>query len=1011
MRGTLRWARADLRARRGQALLTIGVVAGVVAALVLATMLLEGAVNPWRGLFARTHGADLVVWFSYGTDTTRLHSLPGIQAVGGTYQVAPATLEQRETKSPVQLTAMGTTRPTMSTPLLVAGTWLRSSQPDGVVVEASFAAAAHVGLGDEISVQSVDANAVRIKVIGIADTADQGFYPQWPPGLIWVQQPVLSAVEPHEGEREYVVDLRLRNTSKVATLQVLQDISNAYNGPTASSAVQRYYTSQQVESSMASDDRLLGLLLALFGIIALVAAPCAIANVTAGRVLMYRQDIAMLKALGFTPGQVVRMLLAEQTGLGIAGALCGVALARVVTSPEFIRPPGGIPVGLAPLPASWVTLIAVGTVLTVAIATAIPAWWAGTVSPVAAVRASPPRGHLSLLARLGLLVHLPAALVLGARDSLTRRLPTLLTVFGVAIPMVMITIALTCWSTIDGFATDPGRIGLAAGLTVRSGSNGRAVEDLADRVGVAYPAASFDTLLPGDNGTFTALAVGSSSGPGRYPFHVVAGTMYRGPDEAVAGQGFLDLMHLHVGDWTSVTIDGVYVNLRITGRILYADNNGDVLAFSLDALRAAGDPQQSAQFYSVVLRPGLPADAARAELLRLSGDRLDVRLVANPADGLGIMRVVIAVSVCVLAVIGLANLLTACAIGLRDHRHEVGVLAAMGLTPRQVMATLVVNTTVLTAAGAALGLGAGMVLAPRLIDMQGQASGMGAGIVAVPSALMVASITGVALVVATFAAVVLARRTLRRSDPAAQFRSPAQPRPRSRPQPEPEPEPEPQPQPQPQPQPDISPFVRSPQPTAEDRGHLPPQNGGVSVHDNLILAAQGAGRSPAAALARGGSRSGPVLVVAGEEVGPFVLGELTAFGTNAGKLAKVLLARRAGREQDEHGGRTAGVVAVGVNAALRHVEEVTFGGGYPGLAVEEADRARGDVERFRERLVEVRAPADHARRHFPLEQAELAVGHLTGSDIPGNGTSAQGTVLDLAGPPVAGRDLADVAGI
>ena len=62
------------------------------------------------------------------------------------------------------------------------------------------------------------------------------------------------------------------------------------------------------------------LLLALFGIIALLAAPCAIANVTAGRVLVQRQDIAMLKALGFTPGQVVRMLLAEQTLLGAAGA-------------------------------------------------------------------------------------------------------------------------------------------------------------------------------------------------------------------------------------------------------------------------------------------------------------------------------------------------------------------------------------------------------------------------------------------------------------------------------------------------------------------------------------------------------------------------------------------------------------------------------------------------------------------------------------------------------------------
>lgn len=781
MRGTLRWVRADLRVRRGQALLTIGVVAGVVAALVLATMLLEGAVNPWKGLFARTHGADLVVYLSNGTPTAKLTRLRDVRApVAGPYRAAPATLEQGAVKSPVQLTAM-TALPSMSTPLVVAGTWLQPSQPDGVVVEASFAAAAHVGLGDEISVQSVDADVVRMKIVGIADTADQGFYPQWTPGLIWILPHKLSQVEPDRRELEEVVGLRLANTSPVAVGQVVQEIYNTYGGPSEGSVVQRFSTSQQVENSMASDDRLLGLLLALFGIIALVAAPCVIANVTAGRVLMHRQDIAMLKALGFTPGQVVRMLLAEQTALGIAGAGLGVLAARVVTAPEFIRPPDGTPVGLAPLPGSWVTLIAVGTVLTVALATVIPAWWAGTVSPVAAVQASPPRGHLSLIARLGLLVHLPAALVLGARDSLTRRLPALLTVFGLAVPTVMITIALTCWSTIDGFARDPGRIGLAAALTVSQGSAGgkQVVPVLsADRAQVLawYQTAEFDTLLPGDNGTFTALGIGSSSpaSGNRYPFQVVQGQMYDKPDEAVAGQGFLDLMHRAVGDLIDVTVDGVYVDVRIVGRIVDPGNNGDVLAFGLDTLGAAGNPQ-SPQFYSVALRPGVSVAAARDRLLALSRDQLDVSVVPNPADGLAIVRVVIAVSVVILAVIGLANLLTATAIGLRDHQHETGVLAAIGLTPRQVMATLVVNTTILTALGVGGGVFVGMAVAPRLINMQGRASGLGSGIAARPSVLMVASIVGVALLVATAAALVLARRTLRLSDPAARLRSPARP--------------------------------------------------------------------------------------------------------------------------------------------------------------------------------------------------------------------------------------------
>ena len=780
MRGTLRWARADLRARRGQALLTIGVVGGVVAALFLATMLLQGALNPWQQLFTRTHGADVLVYFQNGTDTSELDSLPGVQKVGQPYQTASATLEQSAVRSPVELRGMTPVPPTMSTPLIVAGTWLRSSEPDGAVLEASFAAAVHVGVGDRIVVDGIDGTEVSMRVIGIADSADQGFYPQWTPGLIWVQHGLLTKVEPQPSETEKVVGLRLDDNSSLATSEVVQTIYNLYNGAAENSAVLRYSTWRQVQNSMASNDRLLGLLLALFGIIALVAAPCAIANVTAGRVLMQRQDIAMLKALGFTPGQVVRMLLAEQTLLGAAGAVLGLAAARIITSPEFVRPPDGTPVGLAPLSGSWVALIGGCTVLTVAIATVIPAWRAGQTSPVAALQPSPPRGHLSRLARLGLLVHLPAPLVLGARDSLTRRLPAVLTVVGLAIPMVMITIALTCWSTVDSFTRDPGRIGLAAAVTVSQGGMDEkqtlALIGRDDQVLASYPSAEFDTLLPGVNGTFVARAMGYSWRP--YPFEVVQGRMFHAANEAVAGQGLLDLMHIGVGAWISPTIDGVPVILHIVGRTIEPYNNGDVLDFGLDALTDAGSaPPQLA--YSLVLKPGVAPATARANLLKASNDRLDVRLVANPTSGLGVVRVVVVVAVVLLAVIGLASLLTATAVGLRDHLHEVGVLKAMGLTPRQVMATLVVNTTILTAIGVTSGMIAGLVIAPRLINMQGQTSGIGSGIAAGLSVATIAEILAIALVIASAAALFLARRTTRISD-SAHLRSPISP---SRPQP------------------------------------------------------------------------------------------------------------------------------------------------------------------------------------------------------------------------------------
>ena len=100
---------------------------------------------------------------------------------------------------------------------------------------------------------------------------------------------------------------------------------------------------------------------------------------------------------------------------------------------------------------------------------------------------------------------------------------------------------------------------------------------------------------------------------------------------------------------------------------------------------------------------------------------------------------------------------------MRDHRHEVGVLAAMGLTPRQVTATLVVNTMILTALGVTSGIVAGLVIAPRLINMQAQTSGIGSGIAVSLTATAIAEIFALALAIATAAALFLARRTARNS--------------------------------------------------------------------------------------------------------------------------------------------------------------------------------------------------------------------------------------------------------
>src|SRR3569833_2649568 len=80
---TIRWIRADLRTRPGQALLSVSVVAGVVTALFLAITMLAGAMDLWKCVFARSNGAHNKNHTQTGTDLSPLAHLDGVTGAAG----------------------------------------------------------------------------------------------------------------------------------------------------------------------------------------------------------------------------------------------------------------------------------------------------------------------------------------------------------------------------------------------------------------------------------------------------------------------------------------------------------------------------------------------------------------------------------------------------------------------------------------------------------------------------------------------------------------------------------------------------------------------------------------------------------------------------------------------------------------------------------------------------------------------------------------------------------------
>ncbi|MCK2221741.1 ABC transporter permease [Actinomadura sp. ATCC 31491] len=743
-----RWIRADLRARKGQAVLTVLAVAGIVAALITAATLLEDGTNPWRSLFGQTDGAHVWLYTDDSPDVS-LAGIDGVTQVAGPYRAAPVTVAQDGKKEPAALRAMPAALPRVAHPVVAEGRWLDPAQPDGVVVERSFAETLRLRVGAPFTIIALDGKRHTLYVRGIADSAEQGFYPQWTPGLAYVLPLMLDRIEPMLGRSEWVTGLRLADPD--ATQVVAQRVVVMLEDK-----LQRVYTWREVRAAMELDNRLLGTLLALFGVVGLVAAALALANAAGGRVLTQLRDLATLKSLGFTRGQVALLLLVEHGALGLigvgAGALAGWGVMALVL--------GGTSV--APVP---VLAIIGGTALVVLAAVGLPAWRGGRTPPIPDVPAGPPRGRLSRLARLALLVRLPPALVLGTRDAFTRRTPAFLTAFGLAVPMMMITIGLGVWATLDDFADHPEQVGQHASLYVRPGkmepAEAKRIAEGDPEVAAVYPGTEVNALAPGEARSVRVRAIGASARP--YPFPVVEGRMYGRPGEAVAGQGLLDLLGVRIGDRVRLTVGGTPLIVRIVGRNVEPDLDGEVLSVGLDSLAAKDSVPP--EFYALALKPGADTAEVRGRLLAESAEGLDVQVAVNPADRLSIIRVIIVALIAVLALIGLANLLTAVGLGLRDHALDLAVLKAMGLTPRQVMATLVTGTGLLVVLGVAAGAAAGMSVVTGLIDYQGATSGVGAGIGRAPSALTLAIALLTAVGTALAVALIPARRAARAQVP------------------------------------------------------------------------------------------------------------------------------------------------------------------------------------------------------------------------------------------------------
>ncbi|MFF2846364.1 FtsX-like permease family protein [Streptomyces sp. NPDC058001] len=766
MRAILRWALADLRTHRGQAASLALATVGVTAALLLSAALFQFAASPWQQVFTETRGNHIWLRLTGGSDTSRLPELPGVQSVSGPYRTVPVTATSATTTAALDLRGARPDEPSAQERQFLTGRWLGSA-PDEVVLDRSTAQALWVRPGDTLPVQTSPARYATLRVVGVMSTSEAGYEEGERPGTAWASPATLNEFTAGPGTggapaSGRTVGLRLDDAAD--TDFVVQQAVAAV-GP---EHVVRLSTWQEARAAVAEDNRLLGQLLRVFGLGSLLAAAVAVTGGVGGRVLGQVRDISVLKVIGMTPRQVAVMFFVQHSALALAGVTVGSLAVRTLGA----HVPGPIGEAVAygrtlPGAAAVTVAIGVGAVLVIAAATAFAAWRAARVppSPVARI-ARPAARRMARSARLALRWGTPPQLVLGWRGATHRRDRFTASVARLALPVLMMTVALAAVATLDGLRNgDTGHVNPPAPLTVRQehGLDAGALARIKEHpeVRAVYPAAEVTALIPGQTRSVTLRGLGTEGHA--YPFVAVEGRAPSAPDEAVAGQGLLDTTRVRVGQWVRLTVGGTPHILHIVGRSIEPEHSGLVISTTLDTLRDGGTAH-APQSYALMLRPGAdPATVARALSADLPG--VDIRRSPPPVASPGLVSGVLAGLIGVLALITVAELAASVSSALRLHTRELPALRAIGLTPRQLAGVVVTNCAVTATVAAAVGIVAGLVVARPLIDLEGHASGVGAGIAVFPpvSSLL---LTAVGLVVAAVAlAVVPALRAERRRVP------------------------------------------------------------------------------------------------------------------------------------------------------------------------------------------------------------------------------------------------------
>jgi putative ABC transport system permease protein len=705
-----RVARAAVRRRRLQTIVIGVVVAVSTGMIVLALGLLVASSGPFDRARAQQSGADLVMAFDRtlvsDAQLTRAAGRPGVEAVAGPFGQVTLDTSTSRYQDMSALTTVGRADPGGPVDRLDVwqGRW--ATGPGEIVLNLVPGTTDGVALGTRIALPGRPVLTVVGFAYSVSAAADA-----------WVTPGQLTALRPTATQMLY----------RFTRATTAEDISAGQAAVTAglpSKAVlgsQSYLTvRQQVTSEAAPYIPFL----TVFGVLGLAVAILIVANVVSGAVVSGFRNIGVLKALGYTPNQVMAVYLVMVTVPSVVGCVLGTVLGNLIARPllaDTFSVFGTNETGIDP----WVDAVALvgmpGVVALAALASALRARRLPVAEAISA--GSAPRAGRALRVQRWLSgTRLPRAVSLGLGVPFARPARSALTLAAIVLGVMTVTLAIGVAMSATAYndamrPSHPDRIEVLAGLLP-----GVPPEGPYAGIRPKLSDAEDEALLRSLPGTSRVAAVSEQD------VHVVGGKQsaavdfYRGdaaglgpqvlkgqwPDGAgqvAVPSRFLNQRGLALGATITAELDGQRTQLRIVGVVL--SNNADIIFADWATLTLLA-PSPRAQTYLVQLAPGTdqqaylaaieagdpglealpPHDSTSESAVLLTGSATLLTLVLSAVAALGVFNTVV--------------------LNARERRRDLGMLKSIGMTPRQVTVMMVTSMGALGVVGGLLGLPLGV---------------------------------------------------------------------------------------------------------------------------------------------------------------------------------------------------------------------------------------------------------------------------------------------------------------